>query len=100
MGIIIAGLSALIAAVAFVCAYSTLKVARSNRASYDSNKRVSRSFTDVAMGRVKDVECGRPGYPVDHFVVPYLGDDGRIVSLESAGSLSREAIDGVMVRPS
>jgi hypothetical protein len=96
----IAAASGFLTVLSFICGYSTFKIANANRAAYDSNKNVTVDFKSAAMGSIADVECTRVGYPVDHYAVPFLNEKGEVIKWEVAGSLSNEAIDGVLVRPS
>lgn len=83
---------------AIFSAYTTGRVWRANKASYETNQAVTGGFVSAATGRVASlVNSDHTDFRINHFVDPCVTNDG-CVAWERAASLSDEAVDGVLAR--
>jgi hypothetical protein len=85
------------AAMAMALTHFTIRIVRSNSAVYETNRMVTGGFRDAAAGQLRSVLNGATDYRVNHFIEPHLGE-GDQLAWDRAGSLSDEAVDGVLAR--
>lgn len=86
------------AILAVLAAYVTVRIWRSSPAIYETNREITGSIVNAALGRVAPiVSSNATDFRVNHFVEVCESKDGAFV-LERAASLSDEAVDGVLAR--
>jgi hypothetical protein len=98
MAIVFAAAGTLLALFSIVAAHVALRVWRSNSAVYDLNRAITGDFSRAARGRILPLIRSSTDFRVNHFVGPTLDKNGKVVNWERAGSLSDEAVDGVLTR--
>lgn len=85
-------------AMAFAVGYATLRLSRANPAVYDANRAITGGFGAAAAGAILPASNPATDFQVNHFVEAVLDKDGEPIGWRRAGSLSDEAVDGVLAR--
>jgi hypothetical protein len=83
---------------AVLFAYVTARIWRSSPAVYETNREITGTLRNAALGQVAPiVNSNLTDFRVNHFVEVCESKDGNLV-LKRAASLSDEAVDGVLAR--
>jgi hypothetical protein len=97
VAVLLAAAGTALALLSIVIAHVILRVWRSNPAVYDRNRVITGSFRRAATGRIDPLIHGTTDFQVNHFAEPVVNGSGEII-WERSGSLSDEAVDGVLTR--
>lgn len=99
MTLFLAALASFLALIAVVAGHVAIRIWRSSPATYETNRMLTGDFLSAASGTLRPLLSESTDFRINHFAEPRVGEgEDAPVEWERAGSLSDEAVDGVLAR--